>query len=168
MGRPPHLGWDVSLLEGLLDRTLHIEDLSLSLLAALLDLLGERRVGVRLEGLEREVFELPPDRGHPQPVRERRVDLTGLASDAPPLMFGQVLERAHVVHSVGELHEDDTSVFSHGEQHFSIVLDLLLRGGPEPDLSELRDTVDDRRYFAAEALLQVGEREFRVLDDIVD
>jgi hypothetical protein len=53
LGAAAHLGWDVSLLKGLLEGVLHIEDLSLSILAALLNLPGEIRVRVRLQELER-------------------------------------------------------------------------------------------------------------------
>jgi hypothetical protein len=57
-----------------------------------------------------------------------------------------VLERAHVVEAVGELHQQHADVLGHVQQHLAKALGLailFLRG--EVELRELRDAVDEER-----------------------
>ena len=138
-------------------------------LSAVGEHLDELPVLLRLEVLEREVLELPLDLPHAEPMRERRVDLHRLARDALLLLRRQVLEGAHVVQPIGELDDHDPHVLGHGHEHLSDVLGLLLLHRPgAAELRELRDAVDELRHLAAEALLDVGEREVGVLGDVVE
>ena len=106
---------------------------------------GELVVLVGVEVLEREVLELPLDLPDAETLRERRVDLLGLASDADLLVGRQRSQRPHVVEPVGELDEDDPHVLGHGQQHLPDVLGLLLLDGAGAQLGELRDAVDELR-----------------------
>src|SRR6185437_1988934 len=83
------------------------------------DLAHDLFIGIGLEVLKGEVFELATDFAHSQAVGNGRVDLYGLAGD-PFAPFGaEVAERAHVVDAVGKLDHDDADIFHHGEQHFA-------------------------------------------------
>ena len=87
----------------LLQRLAQLRDRLLSLGATVRDYLGERLVLGRLEMLEREILELPPDPRHSEPVRERRIEIARLLRD-PLLALGrQELQRPHVVQPVREL-----------------------------------------------------------------
>ena len=57
--------------------------------------------------LERQVGQFGLVRPHAEAVGERREDLDGLARDAQLLVPRHVLERPHVVQSIGELDDDD-------------------------------------------------------------
>ena len=129
---------------------------------------GQRPVGLGLEHLEGEVLELPLELPDPEPLRERRVDLGGLARDAQLLLGGQRPERAHVVEPVGELDEDDADVLRHREEHLADVLGLLLLVAERAELRELRDAVDEVRDVRPEPLLEVVDRVLGVLGDVVE
>ncbi len=96
------------------------------------------------------------------------VDLARLERNAALLVLGEVLESPHVVNAVGQLDQDHPGIVRHGEEHFSIILDLLLRGRSELDLSELRDSVDNGGDLGAELLLDIAHRDVGVLDGVVD
>ena len=132
-------------------------------------MLDQLAVLLGLEVLEREVLELPLDLPDAEPMRQRRVDLHRLARDALLLLRRQGLERPHVVQPVGELDDHDADVLGHGHEHLPDVLGLLLLHRPgAAELAQLRDAVDEARHLAAEALLDVGEREVGVLGDVVE
>ncbi len=85
-----------------------------------------------------------------------------------PLLRRQILERPHVVQAVGELDDDDARVLGDREEQLAIALDLpLLRRSARRQLGDLREAVDDVGDRAPELLLHVGDRELRVLDDVV-
>src|SRR5580704_13205516 len=68
---------------------------------------GESRLDqvivVRVELNECKVFELALDLPDAESMRERRVDVQGLATDAEPALGGMAVDRAHVVESIAEL-----------------------------------------------------------------
>src|SRR5207249_4514260 len=82
--------------------------LALRLLRA--HLARQRPVLVVLEKLEGEILELGLHPGHPEAVRERRVDLARLERDAALLLHIEMLERAHVVQPIGQFDDDDARV----------------------------------------------------------
>ena len=127
----------------------------------------EHFVAIRVEGLEAQVFELELDRVDAEPIRDRRVDVERLARDAPLLLDGQRLDRAHVVRSIGELDEDDAQILRHREQHLAEALGLRLGRAVELQVVDLADAVDEQRDVVAEALLDFRQRARRVLDDVV-
>ena len=51
--------------------------------------------------------------------------------DAHPAVVGKVLQGAHVVEAVRELHQDDADVVHHGQEHLAVGLGLALLGGGE-------------------------------------
>ena len=80
---------------------------------------------------------------------------------------GRCIESAHVVQPIGQLDEDDADVLGHGQEHLADVLGLLLFMAVGADLGQLGHAVDELRHFRPEALLDVVEREVRVLGDVV-
>ena len=149
----------------LLDRPL---DVALAALAPGVELLGELAERLGLEGLEREVLELPLDLPDPEPLGQRRVDLHRLAGDALLLLDRQRAQRAHVVQPVGELDEDDADVLRHRQEHLPDVLGLLLLVAVGAELRQLGDAVDEVGDLGPEALLDVGEAVLGVLGDVVE
>ena len=78
-------------------------------------------VGVGLEVLERQVFQLPLDLPDAQAVGERGEDLQGLLGDLLLAVFRHRAERPHVVQAVGQLDDHDPQVLGHGEEDFAEV-----------------------------------------------
>jgi hypothetical protein len=83
------------------------------------------------------------------------------------LVARHVLQRAHVVEAIDELHQEHADVLAHREQHLAEALRLLLLARQVRDLAELRDAVDDVCDLAAELLGHVVDGELGVLDDVV-
>ena len=158
---------DVRLSELLLDLLDGRIDERLALLALLLDVLDEVVVDLRLEIAQAEVLKLPLDARDAEAVRERRVDLDGLARDALLLVLAHVLERAHVVQAVRKLDHDDADVLGHREEHLAVALELRLFLRFILQAAEFRHAVDEHRDLVAEHLLHLVVRVNCVLDDIV-
>ena len=78
-------------------------------------------VGVGLEVLERQVFELPLDLPDAQAVGERGEDLQGLLGDLLLAVFGHRAERPHVVQAVGQLDDHDAQVLGHRQEDLAEV-----------------------------------------------
>ena len=131
------------------------------------DFVGELLVGEGIGVAEGKVFKLAAQLAHAEAVRERGVDVEGLAGDLLPLLRVQVLERAHVVQAVGELDDDDADVGDHGEQHLADVLGLVVFAVGELDFVELGDAFDDVRDLLAEALFDLVGGDVGVFDGVV-
>jgi hypothetical protein len=143
-------------------------DLLLALLPPLGHLLGQLPVRLRLQVLEGQVLQLPAHLRHPQPVRERGVDLLCLERDPSLLLGAQMVERAHVVQTVGQLDQDDARILRHREQQLPVDLDLVIGRVAELHLSDLRHPVDDERDLLAELGADHVQRGAGVLDHVVD
>ncbi len=154
-------------LQLLLERRLQPLDGPLPLDLLRPHLARQRAVIVGLEELEGEVLELGLHARHAEAVCQRRVDLARLERDATLLLVVQMLERPHVVESVGELDDDDAGVLRDREQQLAIVLRLLLGGGAEGEGRELGQPVHQLGDLGAEGAADVVERDVRVLDHVV-
>ena len=137
------------------------------LLAPLLDLLRQLLVDLRVDVAEGEVLELVLDLGHPEPAGDRRVDVERLARDAPLALLGQVLQRAHVVQPVGELHQDHPDVVDHRQQHLAVGLGLALLARREGNLRDLGDALHDVEHVRPEVLREPLGGGERVLEYVV-
>ncbi len=91
-------------------------------------------VGVRLQVLEGEIFQLAADFAHAEAVRDGRIDFDGLAGDALAALGAEVAERPHIVQAVGQLDHDDADILHHGQQHLAEALRLAVLGGEEIEL----------------------------------
>lgn len=110
--------------ESALERLAHLLDERLALPTLLRHLLRERAVLLWLEVLERQVLELPAQPRHTEAVRKRRIKVPSFRGDASTLLVRQVVERAHVVKPVCQLHDDDASILRDRQQKLAIALDL--------------------------------------------
>ena len=66
-----------------------------------------------------------------------------------------MLERAHVVQPVGQLHQQDTHILGHGEQQLAQVLGLGCFLGDQVELGDLGQAIDQRGDFGTELLLDL-------------
>ena len=151
-----------------LDGSLEILNQPFGSAAFQIDLDAKGFVRLRLEIFERQLLELVLDLAHAEAVCDRRVDVAGFLRDAKPSLFRQVVERAHVVHAVRELDEDDADVVHHREQHLAEVLRLPLFGRRKRNGADLRDAFDDVRHVRAEQLADALDGRQRVLDHVVE
>ena len=109
-------------------------------------------VSDRVDVAEGEVFEFAANLAHAEAVRDGCVDVERLARDLLLPLRRQMLERAHVMQTIGQFDEDDANVVHHGEHHFAQVFGLLLFLGGEVDFADLGDALDDVRDLLAEFL----------------
>ena len=158
---------DACVAQRLLDRRPQPLDHLLALCPLRLDLLGQRPVLVVLQELEREVLQLALDPGHPEAVCEGRIDLARLERDGALPFRRQVLERAHVVQPVGQLHDDHARVAGDRQQQLAVVLRLLLCGRAEGEARNLGEPVHDVGDLDPEVLADLLQRDVRVLGHVV-
>ena len=149
-------------------RLAELRNRRLPLRSAQRDFLGERLVLRRLEVLEREVFQLPPDSRHSEPVRQRGVQIARLLRDPLLTLDRKELQRPHVVQTVGELDEDDARILGDREQQLAVVLDLTVLRRIERQVADLRQPVDDLGDFLSEFALDIGDGDVGVFDHVVD
>ena len=164
---PLHARLDVVFAQLLDQRVFHAAQKLLALDAPGLDgrrhLLVAHRIGVA----EGQVFELAAHLAHAQAVRQRSVDVQGLAGNRFLAIGLQVLQRAHVVQAVGQLDEDHAHIGDHGQQHLANVFSLAVFAVGKLDFVDLGNALDDVRHLVAELRLDllVGGR--RVFNRIV-
>ena len=139
-----------------------------ALLGGLAHLGGDGVVVVGVELREGEVLELALDLPDAEPVRQRRVDVEGLARDAQAPLLVVRRHGAHVVQAVAELDEHHPDVLGHGDEHLADVLGLGLLARVDVDLAELGDPVDELGDVGAELLAQLLAGDLRVLDGVVE
>ena len=151
----------------IVERGLELEDGLLARGTLGRHLLGQLAVLVRLQELERQVFQLRLDAGHAEPVRQRRVDLAGLQRDPGSPLRRQVLQRPHVVEPVAQLDDDDAGVLGDRQQELAVVLDLLLGRGAEGEAGDLGEAVHDAGDLGAELPGDVLHPHVGVLDHVV-
>ena len=144
-----------------------VVDESLALPPFLLDVVDEVVVDFRLEITQAEILQFPFDAGDAEPVRERCIDLDGLAGDALLLLGRHIFQRAHVVQAVGELDHDDADILRHGEEHLAVRLELRFFAGLVLDAAEFRDAVDKQRDLFAKHLGHLLFRVDGILDHVV-
>ena len=82
-----------------------------TLFVQLLEALGDRRIGIRLELAERKRLHFRHHLVHADALGERRVDIHRLTRDPVPLLLiRDMVERPHVVQAVGKLHQQHADV----------------------------------------------------------
>jgi hypothetical protein len=108
------------------DRTRQLVDDRFGGLAFRFDADAETFVRFRLQVLERQLLELVLDLAHAEPVGNRGVDVERFLGDLEATLVRQVMQRAHVVKPVRQLHQDDPDVIHHRQQHLPVVFRLPL------------------------------------------
>ncbi len=125
-------------------------------------------VRLRLQVFERQFFQLVLDLAHPQAVGDGRVDIERLLGNLDAPLLRKVVKRAHVVQTIGELHQDDADVIHHRQQHLAEVFRLPLFAGRERNCADFGDAFDDVGDFLAEQLFNALGGGERILDDVVE
>ena len=114
----------------------------LALAALLGNALGDIAIRFGVEVAQAQVLEIPLDLPHAEAMRDRRVDLDGLARDRLLLVGRQTLQRAHVVQAVGQLDDDNADVLGHRHEHLAQVFDLRVFLRLVRDARQLGDALD--------------------------
>jgi hypothetical protein len=99
---------------------------------------------------------------------QRGVDVEGFAGDA--LTFsgaGDVMQRAHVVQTVGELHQQHPHILGYGQNELPQVFGLPLVVGGRFQAGKLGDALHQFADLLAEQPVDVGARHFGIFDDVV-
>ncbi len=124
-------------------------------------------IGLRIEHPEGKVLKLVAHALHAHAPGERRVDLHRLLGDPRALLLRHVLDGAHVVQPVGELHQQDADVLGDGEQQLAQVLRLLRLARDELQPLQLGHPLDQLADLGAEQLVDLGAGGVGVLDRVV-
>ena len=99
-----------------------------------------------------QIFEFAAKFPHAQAVRERRVNIEGFPRDGLLAFRLQMLQRAHIVETIGQLDEHDSYIRDHGQQHFTDVFRLTIFAVGELDFVDFGDTIDDMSDLFAKNL----------------
>jgi hypothetical protein len=83
------------------------------------------------------------------------------------LIPSRLAERAHVVHPIGQLHENHANVVDHREEHLAKILGLPLLGGRKRNRADLGDALDDVGHLRTEQLVNPFDGRQRIFDDVV-
>ena len=137
------------------------------LLQLLMNVLDEKLIRFRFKVFETQVFQLALDLRNTQPARERRVDVQRFLRHFDLPLFGQKIQRTHIVQAVGKLDDDDTDILRHRDEDLAEVFRLLLFARLEYDLVQLGDAGDEAEDLVAELAADVLLGDGRVLDDVV-
>ena len=92
----------------------------------------------------------------------------GFLRDPNLFLARKILQRAHVMHPVGELHQDYAKVVDHREQHLANALRLAFLARGEIQLAQLGNAVDAARDFFAEGFANVIDLGAGVLYHVVE
>ncbi|MNN73661.1 hypothetical protein D3C81_1897950 [compost metagenome] len=108
---------------------------------------------LRVQVSQGDIFHFPFDGRNPQTVGNRAENLQRFVGDSTLTLLRLVFERSHIVQSVRQFNDDHPNVLCHGDEHFAVVLVLLLLFGLEFNPLQLRQPVDEQSTIAAEMLL---------------
>ncbi len=164
---PLHAAGDPGLLQRALEGLGDFADEFLLIAARTLQFALQHFVTVGIQRAEPQILELELDRVQTQALRDRRVDIQGLACAAAALDRRHHTERAHVMHPVGELHHDHADVAHHRQQHLAKALRLSLLAILELNLIQLADAVDEFGDHLTEDRRDLGLGGGGVLDHVV-
>ena len=129
---------------------------------------GDRLICLGFELLEGERLHLLHELVHADPLGERGIDVHRLLRDAPALLgFRDVVQGAHIVQPVGQLHQQHADVVRHGEQELAQVFRRALVLGLRLDLGQLGHAVHQPRDIGPEQPLDLLGRGDGVLDRVV-
>jgi hypothetical protein len=154
---------NLCFLELRANRLREVVDDGVGCLSLGVDLRAQPLVRFRLEIPEGELLQLVLDLAHAEPVRDWSVDVERLLRHLQPALLRQMLQRPHVVETIGELDQNHPNVVHHREQHLAEVLRLTLLARRERNGADRRDAFDDVGDLRTEQLgntLRSGERVF--------
>ena len=159
---------DAFFLQCPLELVLDLLDQALGVAKPRVDRFLEDLVALRIQVLERKIFEFHAQRVDAEALRDRRVDLQRFQRHPTTLGRLDTIERADVVQAIGKFDEDDAQILRHRQQQLADVLRLALRARHPFDLLELRDAVDQLGDIAAEQASDLFLANRRVLDHVME
>ena len=121
-----------------------------------------------VEVLEAQILQLPLHLLHTKAMGDGGIDLHGLEGLLLLLGRSLILHGAHIVETVGDLHQDNADILAHGQQHLPQVLHLLLFLGGIMDAGQLADALYQVRHRGGEHLRHLLMGSACVLDGIVE
>ena len=143
-----HDGGDLRLAQCGIDLGAHLGQVGVARRRPVGDQTDDLLVLLRVQDRERQVFELPLDGRHAQPMSQRRNDFQRLAGLAGLLLRRQESHRAHVVQPIGDLDHQHPRIAGHRDDHLAD--GLALGGGAQHDPVQLGDPVDEMADLVAE------------------
>ena len=129
--------------------------------------IGDPVILLRIQITKRDILHLPFDRRNPEPMRNRTENFQRLVRDPALAFFRLVFERAHIMQPVRQLDQNDADVLRHGDEHFAVILVLLLFLGPELDLLQLGQAVDEHGAVSPKFRDDLFKRDGRIFHDIM-
>ena len=126
-----------------------------------------RAIGFRVEISEGQVLQLVAHILHTHAAGERRIDFHGFFGNAAALVGRHIFHGAHIVQTVGELHQENAHVVGNRKQQLAQVFRLLGLAGNEIELLELGQPLHQPADIFAEQLVDFGAGGGGVLDRIV-
>jgi hypothetical protein len=162
-----HLGLDAILFEQARQRRLDLAEHAAILLEYPGQPLGDGPVGFGVDIAEGKVFQFLAHALHAHAPGQRRIDVHGLLGDALPGLVGHVVERTHVVETVGELDQKDPHILGYRQKQLAQIFSLhrLLRN--QVELLELGQAFDQLAHVGPEQLVDLLPGGGGVLDRIV-
>ncbi len=127
----------------------------------------QRGVAERRADLEGQLLQFAVDRVETETVRDRRIDLHRLQRDTAAFLRRHEVERAHVVRTVGQLHQDHAHVARHRQQHLAEALRLRLLAALEFELVQFGQAIDQFGDLGAEFLGQLALGDALVFHHVV-
>ncbi len=125
------------------------------------------RIGVRIKGTERKIFEFLPHLLHAHAAGERRIDVERLLGDPLARRRWHELQCAHVVQAIGKLDQEDADVVGDREQELAQILGLLGFARNQFQPLQLGEAFHQRADLVSENLVDFRPRRLGILDGIV-
>ena len=162
-----HLCADAGFRQGGLDGFENLADALATIAARGLDRFRDHREAVRIQVRQAQVLQFPINLIETKTMRDRRMDVEGLARDAPPLRALQRRQRTHVVQSIRQLDQHDAHIARHRQQHLAEILGLRVFLALEFDFVELGNTIHKFGDGGAESCGDMRLGDSGVLDNIM-
>ncbi len=124
-------------------------------------------VDVRLDVLQRQVFQFPFDLRHSESMRQRRINIARFGCNDDLLLVRQVFQRAHIVQPVGEFDQDHANIIRHRNQHFAEIISLVFGPAFHLIMPELGHAVYESSDFRRKLARQLVNADVAVFYDIV-
>ncbi|MNC30052.1 hypothetical protein D3C75_783240 [compost metagenome] len=103
----------------------------------LVDQVGNAVILLRVQITEGNILHLPFNRGNPQTVRNGTKNLQRFIRNTALAFFGLIFKGTHIVQAVRQLNHNHPDILSHSDEHFAVVLVLLLFLGAEANAFQL-------------------------------
>ena len=167
LGPAEHVGLDADLVEFMTDIMGDLVDHVAGFALERDEAADDRAAPLRVQHAKGKVLKLLAHPVHPHAPGEGRIDIHRLARLLYLLFRALILDRAHIVQPVGELHQDHPEIARHGDQELAEILRLLGLRTRKLKVGQLGHAIDKLGDVPAEALLHIGVRGTRVLHSIV-